>query len=294
MPVRPPAVAGLFYPGEPRRCKAEAEHYLSMATSEPSGAPQPGTRVLGGIAPHAGWAYSGAVAARTLGCARAEPEVETFVVFGAVHRPRGRAAAVYGSGSWLTPLGEIEIDEELARAVIEASPLLVEDLAAHGPEHSIEVEVPFLQALTARARLLPIMVPPTEQAPEVGRIVAREASRLGRRVMFFGSSDLTHYGPRYEFMPAGYGAKGIRWAKEVNDRQLLDVVTSMDAERVVPTAREHQSACGPGAIAATMAACAEAGARQGTVLEHTNSSEVIGEPAREMSDAVGYAAVVFT
>jgi AmmeMemoRadiSam system protein B len=291
LPIRRPAVAGVFYPDDPERCRFEVDHYLKTALSS-AVETSAQTKVLGGLAPHAGWSYSGAVAARSLGLV-ADADVQTVIVFGAVHRLRGRGAAVYSSGSWITPVGEIRIDEEFARDVLKASPHFVEDLEAHGPEHSIEVEVPFLQAAAPSATLLPIMMPPIAEAAQLGRIVAQCAQALGRRVLFFASSDLTHYGPRFEFVPAGIGDAGIRWAKDVNDRRLLDRVVALDAEGIVPEAREHQNACGPGAIAATIAACQELGATRGFILEHTSSSEVLARGGETMVDAVGYASAVF-
>lgn len=292
MPIRQPAVAGVFYPDDPVRCRSEVEHYLKAARSAPVEI-RDQSKVFGGLAPHAGWGYSGALAARSLGLV-AEADVQTVIVFGAVHRSYGRQAAVYSSGSWITPLGEIRIDEELARKILKASSQFTENLNAHTPEHSIEVEVPFLQIAAPRAMLLPIMVPSVAEAASIGAIVARSAVALGRRVMCFASSDLTHYGPRFEFAPAGIGANGIKWAKEVNDRRILDLIVALDAEGIVAEARENHNACGPGAIAATIAACRELGAMRGVVLEHTNSSETLARRGEGMVDAVGYASVKFT
>jgi AmmeMemoRadiSam system protein B len=133
---------------------------------------------------------------------------------------------------------------------------------------------------------------PSKAAPEVGRVVARAAAELGRRVVFLGSTDLTHYGPRYSFAPQGVGPAGLQWAKEVNDRRILELVTALRMDEVVPEAAEHRNACGPGAIAATLAAAQAAGATTGYVLRHTNSNETLCGRYGEMDDAVGYAGVV--
>ena len=106
-----------------------------------------------------------------------------------------------------------------------------------------------------------------------------------------GTTDLTHYGRSYHFEPHGPGEEGRRWAKEVNDRRIIDLMESMAAERVVPEALEHHSACGAGAVAATVASVAHQGAEAAVVLEHTTSYEVLG--GRGGGDAVGYVGIVY-
>jgi AmmeMemoRadiSam system protein B len=113
-------------------------------------------------------------------------------------------------------------------------------------------------------------------------------------VAYIGSTDLTHYGPNYGFLPEGIGQQGLAWAKDVNDRRLIELMRLMKAEEIVREASEHRNACGSGAIAATLAACKLAGAQQGVLLDHVSSQEV----ARSMQypasdDAVGYAGMVF-
>jgi AmmeMemoRadiSam system protein B len=286
--TRSPAVAGQFYPDSSESCRAQVASLLAAAPELPAD-----FVALAGIAPHAGWVCSGAVAAQVVRALAARGGVETFVIFGAVHRPMRSAAAVYDRGAWETPLGEALIDEPLAAAVVRSGPLVAANPRAHDEEHSIEVEVPFIQHLAPSARLLPIMVSPSSAAAEVGQVVARAAAELGRRVAFLGSTDLTHYGPRYRFAPQGLGPDGIRWAKEVNDRRMLDLVTGLAAGQIVHEAAEHHNACGPGAIAATIAAAQAAGATTGRVLNHTNSNEVLCSRYGQMEDAVGYAGVVF-
>ena len=137
-------------------------------------------------------------------------------------------------------------------------------------------------------------VPPMASAHEVGHAVAKQAQAIGRKAVFLGSTDLTHYGPRYQFTPKGVGAKPLQWAKEVNDRRVLDVMTDLQADKVVPEAAQHHNACGSGAVAAAIRACQTRGADQAHLLRHTTSNEVAGGRYGEMADAVGYAGVIFT
>jgi AmmeMemoRadiSam system protein B len=287
MHVRQPAVAGRFYPGTQRQCLAEVQAHCRNATSTVR-AP------IGGIVPHAGWVFSGGVAADVIHSVAEATEVETYVVFGAAHRRCGPHASVFTRGAWDTPLGRIVIDEELAAAVTKASDLIREDPAAHGMEHSIEVQIPFIQHLSPDAGLLPVMVPPIPQAAQIGQTVAQQVAEIGRAVLYLASTDLTHYGPNYAFTPEGVGAKGLRWAKDVNDQRMIDLIEKFEADRVVSEALEHQNACGAGAVAATIAACRLAGATEAHVLQHTTSYEVAPYHFSEPSDAVGYAGIVFS
>jgi len=293
MRVRTPVVAGQFYPGSPEQCRVEVESYLSASPPIKLDVQPPIDRVMGGIAPHAGWVCSGAVAAQVIDVLSADADIETYVVFGAMHRLAGANALLYAAGSWQLPSGEIDIDEPLASALVGASPLLAEDLSAHSVEHSIEVQVPFIQKLNPKAKLLPIIVPPTASAPDVGKLVAEQVEALGRRVVYLGSTDLTHYGPRYQFTPQGAGEEAIKWAKEVNDKRMIDLMLALRDDGIVEEARMHHNACGAGAVAATIAACRTAGASHAHLLQHTTSAEVLHERLGRMSDAVGYAGVIF-
>ena len=283
---RRPSVAGMFYPANKAACRRELAEYLGGV--EPSGIKEP---ILGGVVPHAGWAFSGSTAAFVYAAIGAQETPETVVLFGAVHRWGVPTASMYGQGRWRTPLGDLSIDEELAEAVTQQSAGLVKDRPeAHADEHSIEVQLPFIKYVFPDAHILPIAMPPLDTAPEVGRAVAQAARKLGRKAPALASSDLTHYGPRYGFAPAGVGEQALEWTK-ANDKRLLDCAIEMHPLEVLEEASAHHNACGAGAIAATMAYAAELGATRGVVLHHTTSYDVM--PTGRPSDMVGYAAVIF-
>jgi AmmeMemoRadiSam system protein B len=148
--------------------------------------------------------------------------------------------------------------------------------------------------LFPEAKILPILVEPSPKAVEVGKAVARTVQGCGANVVYVGSTDLTHYGPNYGFVPEGKGEQGIRWAKQVNDRRLIEVIRQMRAEAVIGEVAENHNACGAGAVAATMAACQAHGAKQGALLSHVSSFEVGRDVLGHASnDAVGYAGIVF-
>ena len=295
--VRPPAVAGLFYPDDPNACRTEAGRLLGLARH--GRADSAGRPALGAIVPHAGWACSGKIAGEaiaTLARGRAAA-VDLVVVFGAIHTPaiRPHRAAADVNDTWQTPDGLTELDGELiARLCADERDWFTADERLHRREHAIEVEVPLLRAACPGARLLPIETPADDRAVEVGRRVAEHclAERAADRVVFLASSDLTHYGPAYGFAPVGAGLRAVAWAME-NDRRLLRRIERMEVESIVPEAREHHNACGAGAIAAMLAACRVAGGKSVELLRHTSSFETLaGVAPQPPVNSVGYAAVV--
>lgn len=289
MAARRPAVAGPFYPADEGQCRAELRRYVGRA------APSDANRIsVAAIVPHAGWICSGAVAGETFACLLADFSPETIVVFGTAHARLRRLAALDACDEWQTPLGPVGIDRELTEALVSASADVEIDPRPHQQEHSIEVQVPFIQMLCPQAKLLPILLVTAPAAVELGRTVARLCRESGREVAIVGSTDLTHYGPGYSFTPHGAGADGFRWAKEVNDQRIIDLCMAMDADRVVPEAIEHRNACGAGAIAATITAAQALGADHATLCRHTTSAEVLGERPGTAARSVGYAGICFT
>ncbi len=291
MEIRRPTVAGQFYPGQPDSCINEIQSCLE---DMPPFESLPET-IVAGIVPHAGWTFSGRIAAMVFSAIRRRHEnVHTFVIFGAAHGYCSRMPALYDKGTWETPLGQIAVDEEFADAVLESG-TAVGDGGAHNTEHSMEVQVPFIQHLFPGAKILPILVPPTKEAIPLGDIVGSLiASDDERKMVCIGSTDLTHYGPRYGFTPAGIGRKGLQWAMEVNDKEFIDAAMSMQPQKILQSAAENLNACGPGAAAATITAAKQLGKTKGILLAHTNSNEVMREKmGTEPAESVGYAAIIF-
>jgi AmmeMemoRadiSam system protein B len=172
---------------------------------------------------------------------------------------------------------------------------MVDDPYAHEDEHSLEVQAPFIRLLFPDAKIVPIMVPPRGIADEVGEAVARTITSYNYDAVVVGTTDLTHYGPHYGFVPEGIGEKAIRWAKDVNDRRFIDMVCALRGGSIVAEALQHKNACSSGAVAATVAACAALGATRGVLLQHTTSSEVLAEQTTQhIEDSVGYAGIIFT
>ncbi len=292
MEPRRPVVADQFYPAQRRSCLTEIQQCLAES---PQFEELPDT-IVAGIVPHAGWIFSGDLAAMVFSAVKqVHQTVDTFVIFGAIHGYGGSSAAVYSEGSWQTPLGEIAIDQDLATEILRLSELVESNLKAHRSEHSIEVQVPFIQHLFGGAKILPIIVPPTPLAVQLGSDVADVISSAeNKKIVCIGSTDLTHYGPRYGFSPLGTGIDAIRWAKEVNDQQFIDLAVQLIPEKIPLIAVKKHNACGAGAAAATVAVAKRLGKKRGLLLAHTNSSEVMERKFHQSSEeSVGYAAIVF-
>lgn len=284
---RMPAVAGRFYPASATECRRQAESFLEIA-------PDIDKRWMGGIVPHAGWVCSGAIAGQTIATlARQQGPVDVVVVFGAIHTPvRVSFAALDSHARWMLPGGEAEVPVELQAKLLEVGDSFAVEERLHHDEHAVEVEVPLIQLAFPSAAVLPIETPPIESAEAMGRAVARVIRDANLKAVYLASSDLTHYGPSYGFAPVGVGEEAMLWSKE-NDRRLLDLVEGMRIEGILSEARQRRSACGPGAIAAMMAACREHGATAGRVLRHATSYETLAEVhPQPPTNAVGYAAVV--
>jgi AmmeMemoRadiSam system protein B len=292
MAVRQPFRAGSFYPAERAECEAELSR--CMGAVGPAFSKEPARRCVAVIAPHAAWAYSGTTAAHSFSSiAAANPLPRTVVIVGAVHVSGVYRASLMTTGSWKTPLGEIEINSALAGAIRKRDPnLIADDAWVHRVEHSIEVLLPFIQKVVPGARFVPLMVPPLREASRVGMALAEAIASIDEPAVIVGSTDLTHYGEdTYGFAPAGSGFESLEWVKQENDRRMIDLMLRMRPDDVVEEARAHHNACGAGAIAATLVAAKALGAKKGQLLRYTTSYDE--RPEGPPRDFVGYASVLF-
>jgi len=276
--LRPPAVAGQFYPADPATLRAALDGFLRDA--EPP-------RVAGPVAivvPHAGYIYSGQIAADAYRQAAAMP-VDTVVILGTNHTNAAfRRVSVYDGEGYRTPLGVARVDRDLAAALVKEGGAVF-DASLHAREHSVEVQVPFVQHVFPGAAIVPVVVgaPDPDSCRRFGRALAALAA--GRRVLIVASSDLSHYPER-------------RIAAAV-DRRTLEAIAGMKAEALAElevraaTAQGggiDTHACGEGPIRVAIEAARALGALRGTVVSYANSGDtVIGDPGR----VVGYGSVVF-
>ncbi len=284
--LRRPVVAGQFYEGSAAQ--------LTRAVREAVGgykSPSDLGALVGGAVPHAGWVFSGPTAAKVFVSLAERAAPATYILFGAVHHHGVRGPSLFPSGAWSSPLGAVGVNEALAAAILEESGgVILSSAAAHEGEHSIEVQIPFIQSLSPQATILPIAVPPTAEAARVGEVVAAVMAREKTAVVAVASTDLTHYGMGYGLTFRGEPAEAMPWMR-ANDQRVIQLALDLRAEQIVPEAEEHHNACGAGALAAAVAAARALGARRGRLLEYITSADVMGE--EEPDRAVGYAGLVF-
>jgi AmmeMemoRadiSam system protein B len=293
MRTRKPIVAGQFYPGQHSSCVAEIDECLEARAMS---VPLPET-IAAGIVPHAGWFFSGSTAAMVFSAVKQSIDqangVNTFIIFGAAHGYFGPMPALDDSDFWETPLGNVAVDTDLAERLLNQK-LAVSNPSTHRSEHSIEVQVPFVKYLFPDAKILPIVVPPSEKAIVLGQAIGDIIKQAGKTVVCIGSTDLTHYGPRYGFTPAGIGSEALEWAHKINDQDFIDFALKMEPKGLLDSAAKNGNACGPGAAAAAIAAAKKLGKTTGVLLAHTNSNEVmLRKMGTTSADSVGYAAIVY-
>ncbi len=276
--VRPPAVAGKFYPESASTLRLAIEQFMQDAL--PPRAKEP----LAIVVPHAGYIYSGQICADGYNQVK-DPACEVVVILGTNHTAPGlRKIALYPGDGFRTPLGTAPVDGEIVSALLAASPDCVADAAPHVREHSVEVQVPFIQHLFPQATIVPAIVGETDPALFTRFGAALAGVLKGRRALVVASSDLSHYPSAAE-------------AEEV-DRKTLAAVPSLDPA-VFQAAVQSQmarrirgldtSACGAAPIMAAMAAAKAMGATGGRVVSYANSGDL---PIGDRERVVGYGAVV--
>ena len=283
--MRYPAVAGAFYEGAKPALLRQIERCYTSPLG-PGGLPQPREgprRLVGLVCPHAGYQYSGPVAAHSYAALAADGVRASYVVLGPNHYGAGAPLATTHH-DWETPLGPVPIERDLLEAVLKAP--IEDDVAAHRHEHSIEVQLPFLQHLRPALRFVPICMAfqEYELAAEVGELVASAVK--GRDALVVASSDFSHVGTNYNQLPPR-GKTAPAWAKE-QDAKALDRILALDPKGLQDrVARDDISMCGYGPVTAMLVAAKQLGATEARLLKYGSSSDVSGDDDM----AVGYGAV---
>jgi AmmeMemoRadiSam system protein B len=268
--VRPPAVAGSFYERDPQRLRDQIDRCL-----EPSreAARRP---FIGAVVPHAGLMYSGGVAGWVYNSVELPSR---FVILCPNHTGAGSPAAINRSGRWRTPFGEVEIDTPLADALMARAPLLEEDHAAHAREHSLEVQLPFLQSLVPSFRFVPICLAlrSVAQCREVGEAIAAAITAEDETVAILASSDMNHYEDQETTLR--------------KDGRAIEAVLELGPETLWERVRrEDISMCGFIPVTTMLFAARELGASRAELLRHATSGDV----NRDYGAVVGYASIVIS
>lgn len=281
MKIRRPSQAGMFYAGTAESLKKQVEecflHKLGPGKI-PKVAESGPRKVVGLICPHAGYVYSGPVAAHSYYRLAIDGKPEVFVILGPNHMGYGSAIALMNEGIWRTPLGDVEVDPQMASKILRASEVIDIDETAHRVEHSIEVQLPFLQFLYGSDfKFVPIafLMQDLESSREVGRALAKALE--GRNAVMIASTDMTHYEPHEQ---------AVR-----KDKLALSAVEKLNEKEFYFIVESHNiSTCGYGPVAALITAAKLLGVKKAEILCYKTSGDVTGD----YSSVVGYASACFT
>jgi hypothetical protein len=267
--LRLPAVAGQFYPRSPQELSALVEKY----TKEEK--PQKKVKVRACLVPHAGYMYSGRVAGAVFSRISLPKKI---LLLGVRHYPRGEALAILSEGAWRTPLGDVPVETALATRLRKECPLLREDSLAHSREHSLEVELPFLQVLDPGFSFVPVAVGTLrfEELAETGEGIARVLEESREEIMIVTSSDMNHYEDDE--------------TTRRKDRKAIERMLKMDAKGLYEVCRDEDiSMCGLGPAVVMLTAMKRLGVEKAELVCHATSGDVSGD----RDAVVGYAGMIF-
>jgi len=277
MQLRKPAVAGMFYAGSPRELTEQIESCYKSKLG-PGTMPQlnsQGSReIVAVVVPHAGYYYSGPVAAHAYKELANDGVFDAAIILGPNHTGYGPLVSLWARGEWETPLGRVEIDEGFAANLLKEGQGIIEaDEKAHMHEHSIEVQLPWLQHLYGELKIVPIAM--MAQDIETARTIGEAISKIGGNTVIIASSDFSHYEP------------GPVAADK--DRSVIEAIINLDEEELYRRRESLDSTmCGFGPIASAIVAAKEMKAKGATLLKYATSGDTTGDFSR----VVGYASIV--
>ncbi|OGW55016.1 MAG: AmmeMemoRadiSam system protein B [Nitrospirae bacterium RIFCSPLOWO2_02_42_7] len=268
--LRKPAVAGYFYQSSRDSLTNQVKRFIDIDVNIEK------TKALGILAPHAGFIYSGAVAG-ALYSRIILPE--SIILIGPNHTGRGASVSVFSEGKWEMPNGIVEVDSELALSIIGKSEFAKEDTNAHTGEHSLEVQIPFIQFFTTDFKIVPITMMNTdlEVCKDLGLAIARTIQETGKDALIIASSDMTHYESSVS-------------AKE-KDQKAIDKIITLDPAGLHSTVRKNNiTMCGFAPAVSMLYAAIELGASKANLVKYMNSGDVSGD----YEQVVGYAGIIIS
>lgn len=277
MQIRTPAVAGMFYPDNKTQL-TDSINSCFLHKFGPGKTPPVTDRkkIFGVVCPHAGYMYSGPIACNSY-YAISSNDTELFIIVGPNHWSIGCNVATVTDCQWETPFGNVLVDSETAQEISNNSEIIEIDFFSHTREHSLEVQIPMLQYVFKNFKILPISM--INQSKDVARSVGISIANIMKKTnaMIIGSSDFTHYEPN------DFAHK--------QDSALIEPILEMNVDKFYDILYEKNvTACGYGAIAATIVACKEMGAKKGELLKYATSGDVSGDK----TSVVGYGSIIFT
>ena len=286
---RKPAASGQFYEADKQHLKERIEECF-LEKRGPRSLPkikQGQKNILGVVVPHAGYIYSGAIAAYSYQILADNGFAEKFIILGPNHTGMGSGVSTMTEGTWETPLGEIPIDQNLAKQLTQG--IIDIDETAHKYEHSIEVQLPFLQYIAKNEKIsfVPICMglQDYKTAEEIGKIIPNAVQNTKGKTAIIASSDFSHVGFNYSSMPPP--EKRVDEYAKSQDSLAINKIKDMDAEGLIQTVYENNiTMCGYGPVSAMIVACKILGGKKAELLKYGTSYEV-----HPSSSCVGYGAI---
>ncbi len=270
-----------WYPYDGKDCKQEIESYLERwSPSELSS-----SIGRGGMIPHAGWYFSGKLAARVFSSLASKGNVEVVVLYGG-HLSTQDVPRIVTEEAWETPLGDVEIPADFVRTLMKRIDMSKE--SSNSGDNTIEIHLAMVKYFFPEAKVVGIRSPLSLKAEVLGKEVADVAKKEGISLLAIGSTDLTHYGPNYGFLGKGVGGPSVEWVKKENDKGFIDRALKMDAEGLLKHALENGSACSAGAAISAIATCKALGSDQGVLLDYYTSYDIMPDDS-----FVGYAGILY-
>ena len=283
MKTRGADLAGSWYPGGESECRRAIERFLDSELF----CPDTWGDIVGGIVPHAGWVFSGKIACKIIECLSVKNGADTCIIFGR-HLHSASDNIIMKEGQWATPLGGLEVDVDVASQLTAEFPFDVETTSRYDHDNTIEVQLPFIKYFFSDIRIVPIGLSPNPASLDIAKRAVEISKGMGRKTIVLGSTDLTHYGSNYGYMPKGTGEEAVEWVKKVNDRRAVDLMVAMDENAVIDESFESHNICCSGAVAAAIAAVKELGAVKAKEMMYSNSYDL-----RPDNSFVGYVGIVF-
>ena len=270
-----------WYPVDKKECEREIESYLEgWSSSQPLS-----SKGLGGIVPHAGWYFSGKLAARVFHSLKLKSKAEVVVLYGG-HLSAEDVPRIITEETCETPFGDIEIHEGFVKNLMKKMDVKKESPTSG--DNTIEIQLAMVKYFFKVAKLVAIRSPLSSKAETLGKEVAEIAKKEGISIVAVGSTDLTHYGPNYGFLARGIGPASVKWVKEENDKGFVDRALRMDAAGLLKHALENDSACSAGAAVSAMATCKALGADKGILVDYYTSYDIMPDDS-----FVGYAGILY-
>jgi len=264
--IRDAVVAGQFYPASLGGLKSMIETMVDDRVEK--------VEAIGLVSPHAGYTYSGVVAGAVISRVKFK---DTFIMLGPNHTGRGKAFSIMTEGAWETPLGEVEIDSELGKRILASSSYLEEDYVAHQFEHSLEVQVPFLQYFKPDVRIVPIVLAHAggDAYKKIGMELASAIKGSKKDIVILASSDMTHYEPHE--------------TASNKDRQAIEAILDLNEDELLRRVDKFGiSMCGYAPVVSLISAAKELGAKKAELVKYQTSGDTSGD----YSSVVGYAGIL--